>query len=245
MKIAAIIPARLESARFPLKLLQDLGGKPVIQHTCEAVMQSGLFDEVAIATDSTEIEEVCQRIGARVIRTGAHETGSDRIAEAASSVDAEIIINVQADEPFINVQALQDLISIFRNDIHGKTAMASLKMRIDDPEEVSNPNVVKVITAQDGRAMYFSRLPIPYQRDSAEITPIYYRHIGVYGFRRAALLDFAKLPQTPLELAEKIECLRFLEHGLQIIMAETDHVGVGIDTPEDLERARLLLQEKL
>lgn len=244
MKIIAVIPARYEASRFPGKLMQILGEKTVIATTYENVVETGLFEEVFVATDSEIIFKEIENIGGKSVMTGNHETGSDRIAEAIENIDCDIVINVQGDEPFLKLEPLQQLIEVFKNDEKGEISLASLKIKFTEKAEIENPNNVKVITDQNGFAIYFSRSVIPYPRETS-VTAEYFKHIGVYAFRKNALLNFAKLPMTPLEIAEKIECIRYLECGMRIKMIETDFVGVGIDVPEDLEKAREILKNKL
>lgn len=241
MKIIAVIPARYQASRFPGKLMQDLGGKTVIATTYQNVLETGLFDEVFVATDSEIIFNEIKKIGGNAVMTGQHETGSDRIAEAVGNIDCDIVINVQGDEPFLKKKPLQQLISVFGEDKNSEISLASLKIKITDEDEIKNPNAVKVITDLAGNALYFSRSAIPFHREKS-LEADYFRHIGVYAFRRDALLKFAKLPMSPLESLEKIECIRYLENGMKIRMVETDFVGVGIDVPEDLERAREILR---
>jgi 3-deoxy-manno-octulosonate cytidylyltransferase (CMP-KDO synthetase) len=171
-----------------------------------------------------------------------HESGSDRIAEAVKSVECDIVVNVQGDEPFTDCESLKKVISVFENDSEKEIDLASLMVHITDPEEIQNPNTVKVIVDQRNFALYFSRSPIPYQRDNFVDTK-YFKHKGVYAFRKEALLDFTKLPMKMLEVSEKIECIRYLEFGKKIKMVETDVQGVEIDTLEDLERAKNILRE--
>ncbi|MGZ5211570.1 MAG: 3-deoxy-manno-octulosonate cytidylyltransferase [Kaistella sp.] len=242
MKIIAVIPARYEASRFPGKLMQILGEKTVIATTYQNVLETGLFDEVFVATDSEIIFNEIIENGGNAVMTGQHETGSDRIAEAVQNIDCDIVVNVQGDEPFLKTEPLKQLISVFNDDFEEKISLASLKIKLEDKEEIENPNNVKVITDFDGFALYFSRSVIPYPREiHADIE--YYKHIGVYAFRKNALLNFAKLPMKPLEISEKIECIRYLEYGMKIKMIETDFVGVGIDVPEDLEKARIILRK--
>ncbi len=239
MKVIAAIPARYAASRFPGKLLADLHGKPVIQHTYEKVHQSGLFDLVIIVTDSSEIESVVLGFGGDVIRSQKdHQCGSDRIAEAIFDSDVDIVINVQGDEPFIHPDGLASLIEVFKSDTKKEIDLASLMIPISD--EINNPNVVKVITDLYNRALYFSRSAIPHQR-SKETHATVYKHVGVYAFRKSALIDFYEHAPTPLELAEQIEAIRYLEMGKTIQMIETQFEGVGIDAPEDLERAKKLM----
>ena len=241
MKIIAVIPARYEASRFPGKLMQILGDKTVIATTYQNVVETNLFDEVFVATDSELIFNEIALIGGNAVMTGNHETGSDRIAEAVANIDCDIVVNVQGDEPFLKTEPLKKLISVFNGDEEEKISLASLKIKLTEIEEIENPNNVKVITDNQGFALYFSRSVIPYPRETA-VKAEYYKHIGVYAFRKNALLDFAKLKMQPLEIAEKIECIRYLEYGMKIKMIETDFVGVGIDVPEDLEKARLILK---
>ncbi|WP_127844837.1 3-deoxy-manno-octulosonate cytidylyltransferase [Psychroflexus aestuariivivens] len=238
MKIIAMIPARYEASRFPGKLMQDLGGKTVIMRTYEAAKASKLFDEVYVVTDSDIIFQEIEKHGGIALKSHKnHECGSDRIAEAVENIDADIVVNVQGDEPFINKKALSKLINVFENDSKQNIDLASLKTPIKDTKSVQNPNNVKVITDLNNHALYFSRSPIPFHRDQ-NIEVKYYKHVGIYAFRKQALLDFYHTPMSPLEATEKIECIRYLEHGKTIKMVETDQVSIGIDTPEDLEEAR-------
>ena len=233
-----MIPARYQASRFPAKLMQDLGGKPVIVRTYEAAVNTGLFNEVYVVTDSPEISEVITGIGGKVIRSKkTHESGSDRIAEAVEEMDVDVVINVQGDEPFIDAESLEKIIKVFKNDTKKEIDLGSLMTPITDWDEISNPNTVKVVVDNQDFALYFSRSPIPYPRDK-EVEATYYKHKGVYVFRKRALMDFQKLPMLPLEAKEKIEAIRFLEYGKKIKMVETHVTGIEIDTPEDLERAR-------
>ena len=243
MKIIAVIPARYQASRFPGKLIQKLGDNSVIATTYQNVVETRLFDDVFVATDSEIIFEEIQKIGGKAMMTGEHETGSDRIAEAIQNIDCDIIVNVQGDEPFLKANPLKQLISVFYNDANEEISLASLKIKLKNQEEIQSPNNVKVITDKDDFALYFSRSVVPYPRETS-VETIYFKHIGVYAFRKQALLNFAKLPMRPLEIAEKIECLRYLEYGMKIKMIETDFVGVGIDVPEDLEKARRIIEEK-
>ncbi|MHA7831390.1 MAG: 3-deoxy-manno-octulosonate cytidylyltransferase [Flagellimonas sp.] len=233
-----MIPARYQASRFPAKLMQDLGGKPVIVRTYQAAVNTGLFDEVYVVTDSPEISEVITGVGGKVIMSKkTHESGSDRIAEAVEGMDVDVVINVQGDEPFIDAESLEKIIKVFKNDTKKEIDLGSLMTPITDWDEISNPNTVKVVVDNQDFALYFSRSPIPYPRDK-EVEATYYKHKGVYVFRKRALMDFQKLPMLPLEAKEKIEAIRFLEYGKKIKMVETHITGIEIDTPEDLERAR-------
>jgi 3-deoxy-manno-octulosonate cytidylyltransferase (CMP-KDO synthetase) len=244
MKIIAVIPARYASTRFPAKLMQDLGGKTVILRTYQAAMQTNLFDDVFVVTDSDIIfDEIVSNGGKAIMSIKEHESGSDRIAEAIQSLDVDIVVNVQGDEPFIDAEPLAKVIEVFRNDLDKKVDLASLMREIKDEAEINNPNNVKVVVDQSGFALYFSRSVIPYPRDK-DVGVRYFQHIGIYAFRKQALLDFYSLPMKSLEASEKLEQLRYLEFGKRIRMVETTHVGIGIDTPEDLERAKILLNSK-
>ncbi|UPQ79500.1 3-deoxy-manno-octulosonate cytidylyltransferase [Flavobacterium azooxidireducens] len=241
MKIIAVIPARYASTRFPAKLMQDLGGKTVITRTYEAAVNTNLFDDVFVATDSDLIfNEIVSQGGKAIMSIKEHESGSDRIAEAVENLDVDVVVNVQGDEPFINKEPLEKVIEVFKNDVEQKVDLASLMREITDWEAIENPNNVKVIVDQNGLALYFSRSVIPYPREK-NVGVRYFQHIGIYAFRKQALLDFYHLPMKSLEASEKLEQLRYLEYGKKIKMVETNHVGIGIDTPEDLEKARFLL----
>lgn len=240
MKIIAVIPARYEASRFPGKLMQMLGEKTVISTTYDNVVETKLFDEVFVATDSEIIFNEIEKNGGKTVMTGQHETGSDRIAEAVQNIDCNIVINVQGDEPFLKTEPLKQLMQVFHEDENKEISLASLKIKLTEQEEIENPNNVKVITDLNGFALYFSRSVIPYHREKS-VDAEYFKHIGVYAFRKEALLKFSQLAMTPLEKLEKIECIRYLEHGMKIKMIETDFVGVGIDVPEDLEKARNIL----
>ncbi|MBF7093452.1 3-deoxy-manno-octulosonate cytidylyltransferase [Flavobacterium sp. ALJ2] len=244
MKIIAVIPARYASTRFPAKLMQDLGGKTVILRTYQAAIQTNLFDDVFVVTDSDIIfDEIVSNDGKAIMSIKEHESGSDRIAEAIQDLEVDIVVNVQGDEPFIDEEPLAKVIEVFRNDYDKKVDLASLMREIKEESEINNPNNVKVVVDQSGFALYFSRSVIPYPRDK-DVGVRYFQHIGIYAFRKQALLDFYSLPMKSLEASEKLEQLRYLEFGKRIKMVETTHVGIGIDTPEDLERAKELLNSK-
>ena len=239
MKVIAAIPARYAASRFPGKLLADLNGKPVIQHTYEKVLNSGLFDRVIVVTENSKIESVVLGFGGDVVRSQKdHQCGTDRIAEAVFDFDVDIVINVQGDEPFIPHEGLASLIEVFKSDTKKDIDLTSLMIPISD--DLNNPNIVKVITDLSNRALYFSRSAIPHQR-SIETHISVYKHVGVYAFRKSALIDFYEHAATPLELAEQIEAIRYLEMGKTIKMIETQFESVGIDVLEDLERARKLM----
>lgn len=235
-----MIPARYSASRFPGKLMQDLEGKTVILRTYEATVATQLFDDVYVVTDSDIIfNEIVNHGGKAIMSKKEHESGSDRIAEAVEDVDCDIVVNVQGDEPFTERSSLESVLSVFSEDDANEIDLASLMVEIKDWEEIANPNTVKVIVDQNNFALYFSRSPIPFPRDK-EVGARYFKHKGIYAFRKQALLDFTKLPMCSLEASEKIECIRYLEYGRKIKMVETDVQGVEIDTPEDLARAKKL-----
>ncbi|CAM2998250.1 3-deoxy-manno-octulosonate cytidylyltransferase (CMP-KDO synthetase) [Flavobacterium succinicans] len=241
MKIIAVIPARYASTRFPAKLMQDLGGKTIIRRTYEAAINTQLFDDVFVVTDSDIIyNEIVSNGGKAIMSIKEHESGSDRIAEAVENLDVDVVVNVQGDEPFINAEPLAKVIEVFKKDTNHQVDLASLMREITDEDEINNPNNVKVVVDQNGFALYFSRSVIPYPRER-NVGVCYMQHIGIYAFRKQALLDFYSLPMKSLEASEKLEQLRYLEFGKRIKMVETAHVGIGIDTVEDLEKARLFL----
>ncbi|TAF62017.1 MAG: 3-deoxy-manno-octulosonate cytidylyltransferase [Flavobacterium sp.] len=243
MKIIAVIPARYASTRFPAKLMQDLGGKTVIRRTYEAAINTQLFDDVFVVTDSDLIyNEIVANGGKAIMSIKEHESGSDRIAEAVENLDVDIVVNVQGDEPFINAEPLAKVIEVFKNDTNQQVDLASLMREITNEDEINNPNNVKVVVDQNGFALYFSRSVIPYPREK-NVGVRYMQHIGIYAFRKQALLDFYSLPMKSLEASEKLEQLRYLEFGKRIKMVETTHVGIGIDTSEDLEKAKQLLRD--
>jgi len=239
MNTIAMIPARYAATRFPAKLMQKLGSKSVILHTYDNTIATGLFDEVIVITDSEIIfNEITSNGGKAIMSIKNHESGSDRIAEAAADLDVDIIVNVQGDEPFVQKDPLQKLLSTFNDaNVH----VASLMQILSDPILIEDPNYVKVAVDKNMNALFFSRSVIPYPRDKT-IATTYYEHIGVYAFRKQALLNFTSWPITPLEAAEKIECLRYLEYGVPIKMILTKYMGIEIDTPEDLIKAARLLQ---
>lgn len=240
-KKVAMIPARYAATRFPAKLMQQLGPKTVIRHTYDNTVATGLFDEVLVVTDSPIIfEEITQHGGRAVMSQRPHESGSDRIAEAAADMDVDIIVNVQGDEPFVRRQPLEQLLQVFEGAAGQQVQVASLMQVLTDTASIADPNYVKVAVDLQMNSLLFSRSPVPYHRDQS-LTPVYYEHIGVYAFRKQALLNFTSWPMTPLEAAEKIECLRYLEHGIPLKMVVVDYMGVEIDTPADLEKASRLL----
>ena len=239
MKIVAIIPARYNSKRFPAKLMANLRGDSVINTTYKNVKGMNLFKDIFVVTDSEIIFNEINGKGGKVLMSKKkHECGSDRIAEVAKDIDADIILNVQGDEPFTKKEILKKLIDAFKED--NTIDLASLKRPMYF-EEAKNINNVKVITDINNNALYFSRSMIPFQRDDIDKNYKYYKHIGIYAFKKKSLMDFAEYSQTPLEIKEKIECIRFLENGKKIKMIEVKDDNISIDTPEDLERAKKML----
>lgn len=242
MKVVALIPARYHSTRFPGKMLAPLNGKPLIYQTYQTVVQTGLFNDVIVITDYQEIFDILTALNTKVMMSSPdHESGSDRIAEATEKIDADIIVNVQGDEPFITKAPLEKLLTAFSDDKGDKVDVASIMKDISF-EEAENPNIVKVVTDKDGFALYFSRSVIPYDRDKNQNFN-YKGHIGVYAYKRAALLNFPKLAPTSLETCEKLEQLRLLENGYKIRMVNTSYNGIGIDTKEDYEKAKIFFNK--
>ena len=236
-----MIPARYAASRFPGKLMKMLGDKTVIRHTYENTVATRLFDEVVVVTDSEIIFNEITHYGGYVLMSkNEHESGSDRIAEAVADLEVDIVLNVQGDEPFVSREPLEKLLKVFENDPNHKIMVASIMKIMDDPALISDPNYVKVVVDGFMNSLLFSRSPIPYHRDR-EVSPVYYEHVGVYAFRKQALMNFASWAITPLEALEKIECLRYLENGIPLKMVISDYMAGKIDTPEDLERAIRLL----
>ncbi|MES2776658.1 MAG: 3-deoxy-manno-octulosonate cytidylyltransferase [Bacteroidota bacterium] len=241
MKTIAMIPARYAATRFPAKLMQMLGNKTVIRHTYDNTIATGLFDEVMVVTDSDIIfDEITTHGGKAKMSIKQHESGSDRIAEAVADIDVDIVVNVQGDEPFVQKEPLQKLMELFDGEAGQQVQVASLMQVLKEQKFIDDPNYVKVAVDKNMNSLFFSRSVIPYPRDK-NIPTNYYEHIGVYAFRKEALINFTNWPMTPLEAAEKIECLRYLENGVPLKMVVTEYMGVEIDTPEDLERAAALL----
>jgi 3-deoxy-manno-octulosonate cytidylyltransferase (CMP-KDO synthetase) len=238
MKKIALIPARFDATRFRGKLMAELKGKSVIRHTYDATVATGLFDEVAVVTDSNVIyDEIINHGGKAIMSQKQHESGSDRIAEAAENMDGDIIVNVQGDTPFVKKEPLAKLLAQFSDRT---VEVASLMQPLTDEKLIADPNYVKVVVDKNMNSLFFSRSIIPYPRNK-DLPVSYYEHIGVYAFRKQALINFTKWPVTPLENAEKIECLRYLENGIPLRMVITNFMGVEIDTPEDLKKAESLL----
>jgi 3-deoxy-manno-octulosonate cytidylyltransferase (CMP-KDO synthetase) len=244
MSSIVIIPARYDSARFPGKLLHPLRGKPVIQHVYENAKQARLPRDVIIATDSETIFEKVLSFGGKAIMTDRkHQSGTDRIAEVARSIDYDIIVNVQGDEPLIRAEMIDDVIGLLQDN---NASIGTLIKKIADPHEIDDPNVVKVVYDNQGFALYFSRAQIPFHAPHSELrAPGYFKHIGIYSYRREILLSLAGMEQTALERIEKLEQLRALENGLRIKIKETSFETCGIDTPEDIERVGQCLNSSL
>ena len=235
-----MIPARYAATRFPTKLMQILGNKTVIRHTYDATVATKLFDEVIVVTDSDIIfNEIVANNGKAVMSKKAHESGSDRIAEAVAHMDVDIILNVQGDMPFVKKGPLSRLLSVFDDPA---VQVASLMQELTEEEAVKNPNVVKVVVDKNMNSLLFSRSPIPYPR-STENPITWFEHVGVYAYRKEVLMNFTNWQMTPLEAAEKIECLRYLENGIPLKMVITEYMGVNIDTPEDMIKAEELVRE--
>jgi 3-deoxy-manno-octulosonate cytidylyltransferase (CMP-KDO synthetase) len=243
MRVIALIPARLDATRFPRKLLALLKGKAVIRRTYESAVNTGLFDEVVVVTDSDEILNEITKYGGKAVKSKReYESGTDRIAEVAANVDADVFVNVQGDEPFVQKEPLMQILELFKGKDRDSVQVASLVQQLTNPALIGDPNYVKVALDLNNRAIFLSRSIIPYPRNM-ELEILFYEHIGVYAFRKEALMNFTSWAITPLEAAEKIECLRFLEHGVPIHMAITQYMGVEIDTPEDIKRAEELMEE--
>lgn len=239
--VAAFIPARYAATRFPAKLMQQLGNKTVIRHTYDETVATGLFNEVIVVTDSDIIyNEIVNNGGKAIMSKKPHESGSDRIAEAVADLDVDVIINVQGDEPFIQKEPLQKLVQLFADE---QVQVGSLMRVIKSKEELQASSVVKVVVDKNSDALYFSRNVIPYVANT-EIAVNHYLHIGVYGYRKQALLNFTSWPPALLEQVEKLEQLRYLENGVKIRMATVDFISVAIDTPEDLQHAIEILNKK-
>ena len=239
MKAVGIIPARYGSTRLPAKALAELAGKPMIQHVYEQARRATRLDEVLIATDHDQIVQAALRFGARAVMTSAsHRSGTDRIAEVARQLDAQVVLNIQGDEPLVHPSQLDSLVEFL--SAHQAAPMATVMTKLTRPGDLADPNVVKVVADQDGYALYFSRSPIPCKRSDGA-APTYWKHLGLYGYQRHFLLQFPHLAPTPLEQAEQLEQLRALEHGYKIKVLETIHDTVSVDTAEDLRRVAALL----
>lgn len=242
MKCIALIPARIGATRFPRKLLAQIKGKSVIRRTYESAVNSGLFEQVIVVSDSDEIINEIINCGGNAVKSKReYESGTDRIAEVVKELEGDVFVNVQGDEPFVQAAPLATLLQLFDGDEN--VQVASLVQELTDKNLIEDANYVKVALDKKNNALFFSRSVIPYPRNT-EIKIDYYEHIGVYAFTKEALLQFTHWEMTPLESAEKIECLRFLENGVSIKMAITHYMGVEIDTPEDIIRAEQLMEIK-
>lgn len=242
MKVVGIIPARYNSSRFKGKALVDICGKPMIQHVYEQAKKSRLLNNLIVATDDRRIYNAVINFGGKAVLTKIHSSGTDRIAEAAGKIKADIIVNIQGDEPLISSRMIDSAVSRFKKD--KKAVMGTMKKEIASIKEALNPNIVKVITDKDNNAIYFSRLPIPFLRDENKrkvSVKTYYKHIGLYLYTRAFLLKFSRMKQTLLEKKEKLEQLRALENGYKIKVYETDYDTIGVDTPDDLKQVKKMI----
>jgi 3-deoxy-manno-octulosonate cytidylyltransferase (CMP-KDO synthetase) len=249
-KILGVIPARFDSSRFPGKVLAPIASKSMLEHVHERASQARYLTSIMIATDDARVAEVARNFGARVRMTRSdHISGTDRVAEAASAENCDLVVNIQGDEPLIDPAAIDAAILPMVHDpeIH----MATLKKQIEDGSEITNPNVVKVVTDRDGDAIYFSRCPIPFHRDGDQGSGIrgqgsgYFKHVGLYVYRKDFLLAYPELPVGPLEQAERLEQLRALENGYHIRVVETEYESLGVDTPQDLERVTHLFEASM
>jgi len=239
MRTIAVIPARLASTRLPRKMLREIAGKPLVGWVYEAVCSSSLLSDVIVATDSEEILESCRRHGWKAQGTStAHRSGTDRVHEIANSIAADVYINVQGDEPLVRREQIAALIDVMKNP----AVQVGTVKTLCPAEEIHNPNAVKVVTAPDGKALYFSRATIPFDRDGAGTR--YFKHLGLYGYRKAALELFVSQPESALEKCERLEQLRFLENGIPIYVGETPYDSVGVDTEEDLQRVEEILRKR-
>jgi 3-deoxy-manno-octulosonate cytidylyltransferase (CMP-KDO synthetase) len=244
-RILAVIPARYSSSRFPGKALVSIAGKTMLQHVWERTCQARYLTDIVIATDDERIRAAAEEFRARVVMTRSdHVSGTDRVAEAASASQASVIVNVQGDEPMIDPAAIDAAILGLLDDDMGEVPMGTIKKRIERLSDIQDPNVVKVVTDAQGNALYFSRSAIPYARESSE-NPGYFKHIGLYVYRRDFLLSYPDLPVGPLERAERLEQLRALENGFKIRVVETEYESLGVDTPEDWRQVAELFEKAM
>jgi len=245
--VIAVIPARYQSTRFPGKMVAPLGGKPLVQHTYERALQAKRVGDVCVATDDDRVVEALAPYGTQVVMTrDDHPSGTDRIAEVAERSQAQIVVNVQGDEPLIDPNTIDEVVDALIAD--SESVMATAARALVDPTAINDPNVVKVVMGPSGRALYFSRSPIPYERDAAsgpEAGVRYWHHIGLYAYRRDFLLEYAQMPPSPLEKIEMLEQLRALENGYAIQVVETQYESIGVDTPDDLEEVRTIIERAL
>jgi 3-deoxy-manno-octulosonate cytidylyltransferase (CMP-KDO synthetase) len=239
MKTVAIIPARLASTRLPRKMLREIAGRPLVGWTYEAVRSSPLLSDVIVATDSEEILEVCRKHGWKAQMTSnTHRSGTERAHELSNSIAADVYVNVQGDEPMVRPEQIATLLDVMKEPA---VQVGTVKTSCP-PEDVNNPNAVKVVTAADGRALYFSRATIPFDRDGSD--PRYFKHLGLYAYRKSALDFFVNQPESALEKSERLEQLRFLENGISVYVGETPYDSVGVDTEEDLQRVAEILRRR-
>ncbi len=238
MKSVAIIPARLASTRLPRKMLREIAGKPLVGWVYEAVRESRTLADVVIATDSQEILQVCRRNGWKAQMTSTeHRSGTERVQEISNSIAADVYVNVQGDEPLVRVEQVATLLEVMKDHVQVGTVKTACP-----PEDVDNPNAVKVVTAPDGRALYFSRATIPFDRDQTR--PRYFKHLGLYAYRKPALDLFVSRPESVLEKSERLEQLRFMENGIDLYVGETPYDSVGVDTEADLQRVTEILSKR-
>ncbi len=238
MDVIGVIPARYSSTRFEAKVLADIMGKPMLQHVWELAKQAMVLDDLIIACDDERVAAAAKEFGAKVIFTAkGHLSGSDRICEVINPLDVKVVVNIQADEPLIHPVMIDTVARILLDD--NSISMATLMKKIEDPKEINDPNVVKVVVDKDNFALYFSRAPIPYKAQNSEIkSPVYYKHIGLYGYSKDFLFTYKKLPVADLEKIERLEQLRVLKEGYRIKVLETKYDTIGVDTPEDLEKVK-------
>jgi 3-deoxy-manno-octulosonate cytidylyltransferase (CMP-KDO synthetase) len=244
MDVIGVIPARYSSTRFEAKVLADIFGKPMIQHVWERARQAKVLDDLIIACDDERVAEASQAFGAKVVFTAkGHASGTDRIIEIVNPIDVKIVVNIQADEPLIHPMMI-DMVAQALLD-NRNISMATLMRKIENPADIDNPDVVKVVVDKDNFALYFSRAPIPFHARNSEVAyPVYYKHIGLYAYTKDFLFIYRNLPESSLEKAERLEQLRVLQEGYRIKVVETKYDTVGVDTPEDLEKAKEYLQKE-
>ncbi|MGA8273205.1 MAG: 3-deoxy-manno-octulosonate cytidylyltransferase [Candidatus Sulfotelmatobacter sp.] len=239
MKTVAVIPARLASTRLPRKMLREISGKPLVGWVYEAVRSSSFLSDVIIATDSEEIMNACDRYGWKARMTSPnHRSGTERVHEVSNDLTADVYLNVQGDEPLVRSEQIATLLDVMKDPL---IEVGTLKT-LCPAEEIGNPNAVKVVTEASGRALYFSRATIPFDRDGS--TPRYFKHLGLYAYRKSALDFFMCQPESTLEKIERLEQLRFLENGVSIHVGETLYDSVGVDTEEDLQRVATILRQR-
>jgi 3-deoxy-manno-octulosonate cytidylyltransferase (CMP-KDO synthetase) len=243
MEVVGIIPARFQSTRFEGKVLADINGKPMVQHVWERAKQAKLLDDLIVACDDERIYKTVKEFGGNAIFTAkAHASGTDRITEIANPLDVKIVVNIQADEPMLHPTMIDGIIESLKMD--ETLVVATMIKKIEQPEEINDPNVVKVVVDKNNFALYFSRLPIPFIRDGQNQEMVYYKHLGLYGYTKDFLFTYKNLPQSKLEKLEKLEQLRILENGYRIKVVETKFETYGVDTPQDLLKVRKYLNQE-